>query len=1567
MDDATFTTLLSLHSGVSTTFRFTCRALLDTKSPQSFIHQGASDQMVATGAADASCVRSTTPRTWSGFGSRQLLGTHRQARMTIQFNHNGSPSASLAVWMYIVPNETMRCPLLLGRDSWMRFLSHSYQTLSPQPDGRIFGALTLSLCDENLGSVAAYLRNREYSDAVYHLVYEGVSLTDSPQLIPVNLVRLDGSPALTGHYVVDLLPAHDHSNPSERFVSSGRQLIPLTGYQDLEPGDILGTASSPLLRVPLETLTPHNVPTDVSALAESPTTPASQTAPSLTTALDFPDEPPPELLHRIDHNQRESFLRLWNTVPPHIRRIDFALDAAGWDSPIIDALSETLAAYADVFSSSKLNYGKCSLRPFEIKVPPGFQPIQSRPYRLNPVLFKQVDAVLDPYLAAGLIQHSASRSSPLVCVPKKSGGIRITVNYQKLNKVTEIPEIAIPRVDEVLDTLGGSVFSVFDLFSGFTQLTIHPDTIPLTAFCTPNGLYEWLRMLQGAAGAPAWFVSVMRLVTVGLDNIRMYLDVAIGSDDCPLHYVTTLAAFFARLRLHQLKLSPDKSRIGAARVDFLGHIISADGVRPNDDRVAALTRMPMSSDIKQLRSLLGGLSYYRKFLPNMDRLTRPITALLKKGAAFDFTSAMEDTVRALPAELAAPPILVFPDWDAVIDTSRPFRRHCDASTAGLGATLEQEQPDGSIRPIVYISRATLDNEQNWIPMEPEAGCVVWSIRRLRRYLFGVYFLVFTDHQCLQQICKIGETKPRIQRWTKFLSAYNFRLTDRRGQENANADFFSRLPLSSIAEDLSSASALTDPDDLGVYLIRACGFTTPACPVPGVGLGGLTPPPDSPVLGGLPLTPDDFRTHRAPMPPTHMTDRPRRSSATLPKAPLTTYAISAPDDAPRPTRRTRRQTAILDGNAPSRPDYRTAAHSGFAASAASAPPPLRTSPPPRSARLGSTTSTGRAASTSSTLAPTDLQSDPPPSTAPLQPTVPGLDVQAAATHLSNTLLNYSHSDREQAQRDDPLCDATRRYILLGYPQPLPTSLCAHIPSHQHPDPADILDLAAKGRLIQGDHDTILLGRGPAAVASRPDGLPARPRRPPFNDSVRAYVPLLARPWIMHACHADASCHLGVTRTLKMLERFYWWVDMEACTKWWVRRCLKCQARKTARQTVRWPILPILLPNSPGVAVSVNYFGPLLITARGNSYILLFMDSFSRRADMFAVTTAEFTAEGTANLLVNRFIPLWGCPSTLLSDDGPQFCARLATAVYKLLGIHKLTTSAYHPSGNGGGERVNHTMAQKLAMVCNEHQNDWDVHLPHVEYAYNNSVSAAMGLAPNEVHIGRLPRLPLPVFERSYGSAHQSLDCDQLAYCDLARDRQQRAYEIVREQHALTIARVNERNSALSDALLRRPIYSTGVWVWIYNTAATFHQRLQKSADIKVLKEKLSLNWTEPFKILAVGPSSATDTPDGRPLGDKLLYLDLPSNLPGPAAKPRVTVARYKPFANPYDADDIPLHLPAGLTRGSTITEAGYTTISSPGRSSKQPLPGMRLHDPLHGPQACPKFIAFDHGVGQIWLG
>lgn len=178
---------------------------------------------------------------------------------------------------------------------------------------------------------------------------------------------------------------------------------------------------------------------------------------------------------------------MWDNITSNIRIIGFTLDTTA-----IDALSSNLTDYTDVFSS-KRDYEKCSLCLCDIKETPETQLIQFRPYQLNSVLSKQFDITIDSCIATGLIQHpTLCWSSSLACVPKQSGGIRIAVNYQTLGKVAEVSQLTIPRVDGVLDTLNGdSSFSVFYLSSGFIQLTIHSDTIPLTPFFNPSRHYEW--------------------------------------------------------------------------------------------------------------------------------------------------------------------------------------------------------------------------------------------------------------------------------------------------------------------------------------------------------------------------------------------------------------------------------------------------------------------------------------------------------------------------------------------------------------------------------------------------------------------------------------------------------------------------------------------------------------------------------------------------------------------------------------------------------------------------------------------------------------------------------------------------------------------------------------------------------------------------------------------------------------------------------------------------------------------------------------------------------------------
>eukprot|EP00752_Nemacystus_decipiens_P002032 g1947.t1 len=748
--------------------------------------------MVASGAVTDKYITTSAERCWGGFGSAKPLTTSKMVRLTVQFYHENEPTASLAVWAHVAPAGSMDNPLLLGRDSYMRFTNRGYRKL-PTPPGRhhrVKGEYTFNHHDPR--GAEAYITNPAAQADRFHLRYSGnigVSLSDTHQLLEVNLVRADGAPALRGQYLVEMDP---NMMPTEEvFVSNGRQSIPVAGCAEIEPGTILGYASAPLLRVPLDSVeddpgsAPHHssVPGPVihgddvahepgapPATCEDPFVHAvsgaaaspSRPSPPKPPPTKGPTTPPAALLTRLTDQQRDSFVKLWDKIPPHLRAITFDLHGEGWTPDVIDNLATVLCDYQDVFSKSPTDLGSCPLLPFKIAVPPDSPPVRTKPYRMNPIVAKQVDVILDKYLAAGLIQHSTSPyCSPIVVVPKKSGGLRIAINYQRLNKVSVLSQLPVPRVDEILTKLNkGNIFSLFDFTGSFHQIPVHPDTIPLTAFATQSRLFEWLRMPMGASQSAGHFVKVINEVIKGLEGVEAYLDDVVVFDETPAQHVQSMRRFLHRLRTHNLKLSPPKATVGTTHAAFLGHTITPDGVSPNPDKVAALAKMPMPTDLKQLRSLLGGLSYYRSFIKDMAKRTKALNDLLKKGTTFAFTDSMEATVRELLAELSRPPVLVFPDWEAIEDQSRPFRLHTDASVDGLGATLEQEQPDGTIRPIVFISRATLDAERNWTALDLEAGAVVWAIKRLRAYLRGTKFRIFTDSSALENMAKIADHNPR---------------------------------------------------------------------------------------------------------------------------------------------------------------------------------------------------------------------------------------------------------------------------------------------------------------------------------------------------------------------------------------------------------------------------------------------------------------------------------------------------------------------------------------------------------------------------------------------------------------------------------------------------------------------------------------------------------------------------------------------------------------------------------------------------------------------------------------
>ena len=224
---------------------------------------------------------------------------------------------------------------------------------------------------------------------------------------------------------------------------------------------------------------------------------------------------------------------------------------------------------------------------------------------------------------------------------------------------------------------------------------------------------------------------------------------------------------------------------------------------------------------------------------------------------------MEATVREILRELAAPPILVFQGHHADAENSRSSRLYCDASCNGFGATLEQEQPDGPVRPILFISRATLYSELSWTPLGLKAGSIVWAIERLRGHLWSTKLVIYSDHMALENIAKVGEHNARVERWLEFLSAYTYTLECRKVAVNGNADFFSRPPQPATDADRTGPNRLTSPDTVDIYLIRPFGFAHCKLSMPGIGVGGLVPIPSLPipVIRPIPFSDHDYGDFR----------------------------------------------------------------------------------------------------------------------------------------------------------------------------------------------------------------------------------------------------------------------------------------------------------------------------------------------------------------------------------------------------------------------------------------------------------------------------------------------------------------------------------------------------------------------------------------------------------------------------------------------------------------------------------------------------------------------------------
>ena len=586
--------------------------------------------------------------------------------------------------------------------------------------------------------------------------------------------QVEGNPNKVEHLLFE--PKHETLEPlglctQESIVTvhpDGSVLIPLQNFQGvpvwLEGGSELGVARACDL--------PDQVSLDISQTVDS------------------------ELPH--DHSRCASVKALVNS-PERLQRLlkvlDMPIDKL---NPVeLEKLKEVLAESTDVFALDDSELGCTSLVQHSIDT--GDQlPVKQQPYRTPVVYREKIEKMVSDMQEQGVVKPSNSPwASPIVLVPKKDGSLRFCVDFRRLNAITRKDVYPLPRVEDILDTLGeAKYFTSLDLASGYWQVELDQDARAKSAFTTHHGLFEFVRMPFGLCNAPATFQRLMQAVLSGLEwrSCFAYLDDILIASRTFDDHLRHLREVFGRLREAGLRLKPKKCLILRNEVPYLGHVISTQGIRPDPSKTQKVKLFPTPRDVTTIRQFVGLASYYRRFVPGFAKIAAPLHALTKKDVPFEWTSECETAFCKLKELLVTAPVLSYPRFGH----DREFILETDASGIGLGAVLSQKQDDGHVHPIAYASRSLNAHEKNYGISELETLGLVWAVRYFRPYLLGHHTIVYTDHSACLSLLNTPRPSGKLARWALTIQEMNLTLKHRSGRQNVNADALSRNPASSVS-------------------------------------------------------------------------------------------------------------------------------------------------------------------------------------------------------------------------------------------------------------------------------------------------------------------------------------------------------------------------------------------------------------------------------------------------------------------------------------------------------------------------------------------------------------------------------------------------------------------------------------------------------------------------------------------------------------------------------------------------------------------------------------------------
>ena len=465
-----------------------------------------------------------------------------------------------------------------------------------------------------------------------------------------------------------------------------------------------------------------------------------------------------------------------------------------------------LDKYAEVFEEGlgTINTFEASLS-VKPECKPRFHKARPVPFALKPAIERELDRLEE----AGIIQKVAHSlwAAPVVPVPKGDGQIRLCGDYKvTINPELEIDQYPLPKPEELFAKLaGGKRFTKIDLTHAYQQMILEESSRKFVTINTHRGLYQLTRLPFGVASAPALFQRVMDTMLQGIDKTICYIDDILVTGSTVEEHLQNLESVLKRLKQYGIRAKRAKCSFMSEKVEYLGHRIDSEGLHTMASKVEAISMAPQPRNVQELRSFLGLLHYYGKFLPGLATLLHPLNHLLKAGQKWTWTKKCTEAFEAAKKLLVTAPVL------AHYDPSLPMKMAGDASAYGIGAVISHVYPDGSERPIAYASRTLTNAEKNYPQIEREALSLVYGIRKFHQYLYGRKFVLVTDHKPLTTLLGPKKSIPplaaaRLQRWALLLSAYTYEIEWKPTREHANADGLSRLPLQGEKPECQSSTA-----------------------------------------------------------------------------------------------------------------------------------------------------------------------------------------------------------------------------------------------------------------------------------------------------------------------------------------------------------------------------------------------------------------------------------------------------------------------------------------------------------------------------------------------------------------------------------------------------------------------------------------------------------------------------------------------------------------------------------------------------------------------------------------